>query len=169
MKFTYKKIFMKGTDNAYIEITNEEFERLKKADENFKNRQFISLHGALLEVDKSVRDDFYKTKDHEEYLQWRTDNREILYNSYDTDEMLGEEMLMDESVDVEECAEKLFMARKIRQFINDLPEKDRELIRALYFGGETERGYAKKKGMYRNAVHEKKVRILKKLKKFLEN
>ena len=43
------------------------------------------------------------------------------------------------------------------------------IIEALFFEGKTEREYAKEKEIYHNAVHKKKIRILEKLKKILEN
>ena len=52
--------------------------------------------------------------------------------------------------------------------LSKLTNEERGLIEALFFEDMTERAYAEKIGVYRNAVHKRKVRILKKLKKFLE-
>jgi RNA polymerase sigma factor (sigma-70 family) len=49
-----------------------------------------------------------------------------------------------------------------------LSDVDRQLLRALFFDGLTEREYAELTGVFRNAVHKRKVRILAKLKKFME-
>ena len=43
-----------------------------------------------------------------------------------------------------------------------------DLIISLYFHNLTEREYAKRQGVYPNAIHNRKVRILGKLKKLLE-
>ena len=61
------------------------------------------------------------------------------------------------------------MTEYIRNLTSLLPSEENELIEALFFEGKTERGYAKEKGIYHNAVHKKKIRILEKLKKILEN
>ena len=47
--------------------------------------------------------------------------------------------------------------------------REQELIRKLFYEGLTEREYAAEKGIYHNAVHKKKLRILEKLKKLLES
>lgn len=49
-----------------------------------------------------------------------------------------------------------------------LAPEEQALIRALFFEEKTERQYAEELGVYRNAVHVRKTRILKKLKKLLE-
>lgn len=50
-----------------------------------------------------------------------------------------------------------------------LSDLEKQLLQALFFDGLTEREYAELTGVFRNAVHKRKVRILAKLKKFMEN
>lgn len=50
-----------------------------------------------------------------------------------------------------------------------LSEDEQELIYGSFFENLSEREYATQKDVYHNAIHNKKMRILKKLKKFLEN
>lgn len=61
------------------------------------------------------------------------------------------------------------MTDKLARCLFLLPEDEQELIRKLFYEGLTEREYAAEKGIYPNAVHKKKVRILGKLKKLLES
>ncbi len=49
-----------------------------------------------------------------------------------------------------------------------LSDVDKQLLQALFFDGLTEREYAELTGVFRNAVHKRKVRILAKLKKIKE-
>lgn len=49
-----------------------------------------------------------------------------------------------------------------------LSDLDKQLLQALFFDGMTEREYAERTGVFRNAVHKRKVRILAKLKKSME-
>jgi len=49
-----------------------------------------------------------------------------------------------------------------------LSDLDKQLLQALFFDGLTEREYAELTGVFRNAVHKRKVRILAKLKKIME-
>ena len=52
--------------------------------------------------------------------------------------------------------------------MDSLTADEAELITALFFDGKTERQYADELGVYRNAVHKKKMRILEKIKKLIE-
>lgn len=49
-----------------------------------------------------------------------------------------------------------------------LSDLDKQLLQALFFDGMTEREYADLTGVFRNAVHKRKVRILAELKKIME-
>ena len=49
-----------------------------------------------------------------------------------------------------------------------LTPEEQALIQALFFEEKTERQYAEELGVYRNAIHVRKTKILKKLKKLLE-
>lgn len=50
-----------------------------------------------------------------------------------------------------------------------LPKTDRRLVRALFYEGKTEQEYAKELGVSQQAVHKRKARVLRELKKFLKN
>ena len=53
------------------------------------------------------------------------------------------------------------------QALEKLSDEERYLITQLFYFGRTERDLADELGVYRNAVHSQKVKILKKLKKML--
>lgn len=74
----------------------------------------------------------------------------------------------DENTNVEEAAITAIMLEKLLESLKRLTVEEYELIFALYYEGKTEREYAQSKGNYHNAVHKRKIRILKKLEKFLE-
>lgn len=93
----------------------------------------------------------------------------ISFHSLDTEEFCGEEILIDHSEDVAEQVAHKMMIEKLTAVLPLLTDDERELIQAIYFDEMTEREYAEKTGVYRNAVHKRKVRILEKLKKLLEN
>lgn len=52
--------------------------------------------------------------------------------------------------------------------VASLSAEDHALVQALFYEGLTEREYAEQLGVFRNAIHKRKVRILGKLKNFLE-
>lgn len=55
----------------------------------------------------------------------------------------------------------------LQHAMEDLPEKDKALIHALFYENLTERAYAEQLGVCQSAVHKRKRRILVKLKKIL--
>ena len=67
----------------------------------------------------------------------------------------------------DEVADKI-MIEKLYQGLDLLDKDERILIDALFFQGMSEREYAAVLGVYPNAVHKKKTRILEKLKKILK-
>ena len=69
---------------------------------------------------------------------------------------------------VPERAEIAIMMKKLSDCLFMLTDDELELIKAIFFDGVSEREYAQRKGIYHNAVHKKKVRILKKLKDLME-
>jgi RNA polymerase sigma factor (sigma-70 family) len=79
----------------------------------------------------------------------------------------------DENEKVEDTAIFSLMTDKLYQALDELPEKERELIDALFFSngrrGMSEREYAAINGIPHPTIHSRKVKILAKLKKLLEN
>ena len=73
----------------------------------------------------------------------------------------------DERTNVEEMVITAIMIQKLKESLSLLTADEYELILALYFENKSEREYAENKGVYHNAIHKKKLRILKKLKMFL--
>ena len=57
---------------------------------------------------------------------------------------------------------------KLHTALAMLTPEEQALIQALFFEEKTERQYAEELGVYRNAIHVRKTKILKKLKKLLE-
>ena len=78
------------------------------------------------------------------------------------------EQFSDEAESVEELAFRNITYDALHKALTLLPDEERRLIVALFFMGKTEREYAELLGVYRNAVHKRKMRILEKLKKLLE-
>ncbi len=73
-----------------------------------------------------------------------------------------------ESESVEETVLRKLRYEQLHKAISLLSDDERELVDRLFFQGQTEREAAAEMGIYRNAVHKRKNRILKKLKNFLE-
>lgn len=81
----------------------------------------------------------------------------------------GEHALPSLAIDIEESLVEKIEKEELHKALKRLTKEEREFIKALFFDGYSERDYAKKTGVYHNAIHKKKLRILKKLKNFLKN
>lgn len=75
---------------------------------------------------------------------------------------------LDDREDPEKLHEKQEQIEALHTAIAELTDADQHLVQALFFDGQSEREYADHIGVYRNAVHKRKVRILKQLKNSLE-
>lgn len=64
---------------------------------------------------------------------------------------------------------KNIRTEELLKTVASLSAEDQALVQALFYKGLTEREYAEQLGVFRNAIHKRKVRILGKLKNFLEN
>jgi len=70
---------------------------------------------------------------------------------------------------VEKIVEDKLLLDTLMSALDELTDKERVLIDALFFNQKTEREYANESGIPHPTIHSRKKAILKKLKSFLEN
>lgn len=123
-----------------------------------------------MEVTEEQYKEFYRQKRRQKYINERSaENDDFSYDMLTTDDFNGEDILPDESEPLDEQVIRKIMTDKLRCALRLLSEDEQELICGLFYENLSEREYAVQKGVYHNAIHNKKIRILKKLKKFLDN
>lgn len=94
----------------------------------------------------------------------------VSYDSMDTEDTLGEEMIPDHSLPcVEDAALENLLREKLRYCLKQLPQTDQDLLHALYFEELSERQFADKLGLHHMTVHSRKVKILANLKKMINS
>ena len=167
-KYAPRKVFILE-NGEYVEISYEELCRREEVDCTYKDKLFIPLHGMIMEVDGAAYRDFYKAKDRDEYLTWRTKHKDISYSQFDDDECSGEDMLVDLSAEFTDAVVWKLTVERLRLVISMLPDDEQELIQALYFRGLSERKWSKESGIPQRTINDRKRKILSKLKKILEN
>ena len=168
MKYAPKKVFILE-DGKYKEITYSELQMLEQTDKAYADKLFLPLHGMLMEVTEETYKWYYKDKRRQKYIDERSLlNGDVSYDALDTDETLGAEVFADTKTDVEAAVINKMTVAELRKAFLLLSPDERELITAIYIQNLTEREYAKQKGVYHNAVHKRKLRILEKLKNFLD-
>ena len=166
MKYTPEKVFIKENDN-YIEISYQAF--CEGQNNVFKDRFFISLHNMLMEVDEAYYTEFYREQRREKYLRERAiEKGDIYYDSLDTEEFNGEDILVDPDEDVAQQVTDKLMAEYVRYVVSLLPSDERELIEALFFKGYSERQWSKISGIPQKTINDRKNKILRELKKILK-
>ena len=164
-KYAKSKCFILSPD-GYEEITYSELCRRRDTDTTYEERRFIPLHGMLMEVTQEEYIRFYQEQRRQKYLDERSENNVDMLT---TDTMNGADILVSPEEPVDEQAIRQVMVDKLKYCFLRLTPDEMELIYALFYEGLTERQYADRKGIYHNAVHKKKQRILRKIKNFLEN
>ena len=168
MKYAPKKVFILE-NGKYKEITYSELQKLEQSDKSYAEKFFLPLYGMLMEVTAETYKAYYKDKRRQKYIDERSLlNGDVSYDALDTDETLGAEVFADTNTDVEAAVINKMTVAELRKAFLLLSPDERELITAIYIQNLTEREYAKQKGVYHNAVHKRKLRILEKLKKFLD-
>lgn len=169
MKYAPKKVFILS-DGNYKEITYSELCRRRDSDTTYQNRKFIPLHGMLMEVTPEQYAEFYRAKNRQRYLDRRSaNNGDISVDMLTTDEFNGTDIRIDSAEPVDDQVIHKIMSDKLACCLSLLSEDEQELIHKLFYEKMSEREYAAEKGIYHNAVHKKKVRILEKLKNLLES
>ena len=167
MKYAPEKVFIKENDN-YIEISYQAF--CEGQNNVFKDRFFISLHNMLMEVDEAYYTEFYREQRREKYLRERAiEKGDIYYDSLDTEEFNGEDILVDPDEDVAQQVTDKLMAERVRYVVSLLPDDERLLIHRHYFENIPETELAKIYGVSQQAISKKMVKIRAKLKNLIEN
>ena len=121
-----------------------------------------------MEVTEEEYKAYYKDKRRQKYIDERSrENGDVSYDALDSSDMLGESVLVDLETNVEEQVTNKIILEQLHNAFLLLSEEEQNVITAIFKNNLTERELAKQKGVYHNAIHKQKNRILEKLKKFL--
>lgn len=169
----YKRYFRKKDPTCkpeniqWIEMTGSEFYHFVNSPEG-KGRYFIDMGDVVLEANEVEARNFKIEQNHSYYIQAQEDGRYTLslYAAEDENRCTGEEIVADETQDVEAEVILRMECRALQMALYQLDKQSRLLIQALYFADErkTERDLAKKLGVSQNAINKQKKKILQKLK-----
>ena len=162
--FRKKNPKCKLNEIEWIEMTGKEFYRFVNSPEG-QYRYFINMGDVVLEVTHAEARAYRAEKDHSNYLREQEMGWSFL-SLYTDHEYSGEEVIKDESQDVE--AEVIADIEKeiLHIALNCLDTESFLLINALYLADEpkTERELASELGVSQNAINKRKKKILKTLK-----
>lgn len=133
-------------------------------------KYLIRLHGKDIEVSEDVYYAYFQMarqeRTQDEKLQR---NHVVSYDAMDNEGMVGAEAFEDlEAPSMEELIMAKELYERLHHAVEALPKAERELIRAIYFEGKTERECAKERGCSQNKIFKQRVKTLSKLKIFLD-
>lgn len=124
----------------------------------------------LIEVTEDVYYAYFRMERQERWQEEKKQKNDVVsYDALDNGETVGVEAIPDlTSPSMEETAIANELRERVRHAVAALPKAERELIRAIYFDGLTERDYAEITGMSQTGVSYRRRKILSKLKMFLD-
>lgn len=130
-----------------------------------EKKYYIRVPEALVEVSKEIYAEYYHVERHLKTLEEKDQRYDLLfYNEYDTDDGLGEELIVDcTSPCVEDIVIAKLMHRKLRHCLSMLPLEDQKLIHALFYEQVSEEELGKRIGISQSTVSRWKSRTIQKL------
>lgn len=134
-----------------------------------KEKYMIKIEGKLIEVSHDVYYAYFRMDRQERGQEEKKQrNAVVSYDALDTEETTGVELMpdlivpgMEQQIVTQEIYDALHRA------VDALPRAERELIKAIYFDGLTEKQYAEASGLSQQGVSYRLGKILSKLKLFL--
>lgn len=131
-------------------------------------KYYIYLDHVPFEVSEAEYREYYREKEHSRYL--RKEERKVTIVSYDevAANLFGNEIIADETVNVEETAIQKVMLEKLRQALKTLDEDELFLIQQLIYQERSERALARQLKISHTAVGKRWDKLKEKLKKLLE-
>lgn len=135
-----------------------------------EKKYYIHVPGALVEVSKELYSEYHRIERHLLTLEEK-DRRNGVTHLYDlnTGKYPVEDVIVNRYADsLEEHVIAKLMADKVKRCVNLLPKSEQDLIHAIYYEGYSERQIAEQMGIPYMTLHDRKRKILGKLKKLLE-
>lgn len=165
MSYDPKKVFVKTENNAYMELTYKEFCELKNNEEDFDERRFIPIQGTLIEVSPSDYKRFYRSYERKNYLEELDEINGLI--------SVAEFFMCSDEQDagtyeIDGIIDRHFENQTLYKCIAKLKPKEQKIIILMFFYELKQTDIAKIVGMSQSGVSRAKKRILKKLKKLME-
>ena len=128
----------------------------------------IYINNTKFEVSEEIYKEYYKEKEHSKYL--RKEERKVSIVSYEelSNKLSAEDIIADDTVDVENEAINNIMISKLKEALKTLSEQELELINSLVYQEMSEREFSKRTGIPQKTVNNRKNKLFHKLKKILE-
>ena len=135
-----------------------------------EKQYYIKVKGKRVNVSKNVfkESEYYRRKDRTQ-KEARQAQGLMAVDAFDTESLTGMERLYDPTVpSTEDLVLKRLDIEKLSTALKALPQREFEVIQAVFFEGKSERCFSRETGIPQRTINYRKHKALDKLKKFLE-
>jgi RNA polymerase sigma factor (sigma-70 family) len=138
-----------------------------------KKKLYIRIGNQVEQVTEEVYREYFKMDRRERYLEERDlVHGRFLYSQFDNvyEDVLGEEMIADSlAEDLCDAIVSKIMIEKLKECLSLLSDEDLNLIIQLFYEEKSQRQLSEESGVPVMTISDRKNRVLKKLKKTMEN
>lgn len=137
------KVFVKLENNSYQEISYMELEKRRKVDKLYRNKKFIKLDKALLEVSKLDYVEFDKEYQREKYVdRLKKRYKVISLDKEYANKVNLKDIIQNTEENIVDIINRKEDIKKLEKALLQLNKDEYELIKALFFEDKTITEYA---------------------------
>lgn len=128
-----------------------------------RNAYFIKVDGVPVRVSEAVYHAYHYYRRKEKTWEEKDErNGVVSYDALDTEQTCGEEAFPD-PISMENTVITNVLTEQLHIQMAKLPQEDQELLQALFFECLSEHAYSRKTGIPQRTIHDRKVRVIKRL------
>lgn len=151
-------------------FTMKQYLAMRTADARIRSLKFIPMDSRMYEAAPAQFKAWKQERNRYAYVHNNCpEYAEVSYDALSDGVCFGDELIADDTMDVSAEAISNCMEMALHAALDQLTPAEQQLIHALFFDGMTEREYAQSSGLAPMTVHNRKVRILEKLKKIINS
>lgn len=133
------------------------------------NNYVLWIENTPVAVSEQVYNEYNKMKRREKYLEEADIHHgKIYYQSFDTDDFSGENMLVNKGESVEDIVIRRIITKKLNDCLNLLNKQELVIVCKLFYCGKTERELARELNIPQTTLNYRKNAIIKKLQSMME-
>lgn len=157
--------FVKNENGEFYKITYKELKDRKKNDPDFKKRKFVVVSNMLFEVSKEKFNEYHNYIEKTRYAY----NKENKLDKVSFDVLEDNFILPNDDAisNIEKCIESGEEKDRLNNAILKLTKDELDLVKAIYLKNMSMTDYAEITNTPISTIFNRKERILKKLKKFI--
>lgn len=128
----------------------------------------LLVGGKRVPVSKKVYKSYYQCRDREKYLDKLANHNNLSLENCIEEGIPVEYQIASAEISMEEAVDEREFIEKMKKCLSMLDLSERRLIEDLFYLGKSEREVSAESGIPPMTIHDRKCRILKKLKKLME-